>query len=53
LASVVGANASGVFLLAPIIGFPFRYDIRGGATRLMKSREVMILLFFQNFGKCR
>jgi hypothetical protein len=29
-----------------------RYFIKCGATRLINSRGVMILVFFQNFGKC-
>jgi hypothetical protein len=30
----------------------FRYFIKCGAVRLMNSRVVMILVFFQNLGKC-
>jgi hypothetical protein len=29
-----------------------RYFIKCGATRLINSRGVMILVFFQNLGKC-
>jgi len=31
----------------------WRYEMRCGATIVMNSRGVMILVFFQNFGKCR
>ena len=30
----------------------FHYAIKCGAVRLMNSRDVMILVFFQNAGKC-
>ena len=30
-----------------------RYRIKCGATMLMNSRELITLVVFQNFGKCR